>query len=355
MAPPITIPDPSTLGMVAHNNQGYIVIVTVIVCFLIATPATVGRIYTRKFIIGQLWIDDYLTMLAWTLMFALGITECVQVRYGAGAHIWDLPQPDGILLFQANWAGVLLYNLCLCATKSMFFFQYYRVVKDITKLKIIYSLVGVLVMAWSIGQVILILVNCVPIAGNWDPNIDAKCMTLPETYGIWMTSAGNLATDVIILILPIPVVWNLNLKKKPKLILRGVFCLGFFTCLISSLRMFALKKTADMTYDAASLLCWSIAEVASGVTCACIPTLRPLASKYLSSAFGSSGSGNRQSSRGYENYGSSENRKRRRESRGVFVSDNTLVEGDDQNFELGAGKSVPVHVRQKSDVESPTK
>jgi hypothetical protein len=121
----------------------------------------------------------------------------------------------------------LEYNLCLIAVKSMFFFQYYRVVKDIAKLKIIYSVIGVLVMAWSIGQIILILVNCVPISGNWDPNVDAKCLTLPETYGIWVTSAGNLATDVIILVLPIPVVWNLNLKKKPKLILRGVFCLGF--------------------------------------------------------------------------------------------------------------------------------
>jgi hypothetical protein len=127
------------------------------------------------------------------------------------------------------------------------------------------------------------------------------------------------------------------------------------TCLISSLRMFALKKTADMTYDAASLLCWSIAEVASGVTCACIPTLRPLASRYLSSAFGTSGSGNRQSSRGYEHYGSGDSRKRRRESRGVFFTDNTLVEGDDQNLELTSGKLVPVHVRQKSDVESPTR
>lgn len=78
MAPPITIPDPSTLGMVAHNNQGYVVIVTVVVCFLIATPAAVGRIYTRKFIVGQLWIDDYLAILAWVCL--LIIRAKLQIR-----------------------------------------------------------------------------------------------------------------------------------------------------------------------------------------------------------------------------------------------------------------------------------
>lgn len=111
--------------------------------------------------------------------------------------------------------------------------------------------------------------------------------------------------------------------------------------------MFALNKTADMTYDVAALLCWSIAEVASGITCACIPTLRPLAGRYLSSALGTYQ--NRQSSRGYENYGSGAADRKKRQSHQVTASDNTLVDGDDQNYELSPTKPSPIGIRSTSE------
>jgi hypothetical protein len=53
------------------------------------------------------------------------------------------------------------------------------------------------------------------------------------------------------------------------------------TVIISSLRIMSIGNPADMTYSAVSLLSWSTAEVASALTCAAIPTLKPLATRYL--------------------------------------------------------------------------
>ena len=50
---------------------------------------------------------------------------------------------------------------------------------------------------------------------------------------------------------------------------------------ISVVRIKYLDLFHDVTWQNASAACWSIGELASGVTCACLPTLRPLVSGYF--------------------------------------------------------------------------
>jgi hypothetical protein len=109
----------------------------------------------------------------------------------------------------------------------MFFFQYYRIVQGVPKLRIIFIVVMVLVACWAIIQIIMLAVTCIPIEHLWDPTIEAYCLPIPSGTSIWLNSAGNMVTDIIILVLPLPVVWRLNLKKTQKFVLLGVFCLGF--------------------------------------------------------------------------------------------------------------------------------
>lgn len=69
------------------------------------------------------------------------------------------------------------------------------------------------------------------------------------------------------------------------------------TCFISAFRVIFLKKPVDSTWDAIAVLCWSHAELSSGIICASVPTLKPLVGKYFP-ALGSA----RQSSKGYRKY-----------------------------------------------------
>ena len=50
---------------------------------------------------------------------------------------------------------------------------------------------------------------------------------------------------------------------------------------ISIVRIKYLNLFEDTTWQNASAACWSIGELASGITCACLPTLRPLVSGYF--------------------------------------------------------------------------
>lgn len=152
---------------------------------------------------------------------------------------------------------------------------------------------------WSLVLVFIAIIPCRPVSGFWRTDIDATCIpTLPLWY---INAAGNIVTDIIIFALPIPVVWKLKMPPSERLSLIGVFCLGFLsvlapvstsnripikcaphtdslssTCTISVVRIDFLNLGKDFTYENIASAGWSLGELCAGLTCACLPTLRPL-------------------------------------------------------------------------------
>lgn len=66
---------------------------------------------------------------------------------------------------------------------------------------------------------------CRPLAHAWDPLVAGTCVK--DELVVHIVSASiNTASDLIIIILPQPVIWRLELSKKRKWGLSAVFLLG---------------------------------------------------------------------------------------------------------------------------------
>ena len=79
--------------------------------------------------------------------------------------------------------------------------------------------------AFFIATAIATLLQCRPIQGVWDMTIAAVCDNqLAASVGTGIT---NVVTDMIVLALPIPLVWNLKLRRLARGVLVGIFGLGF--------------------------------------------------------------------------------------------------------------------------------
>jgi len=90
-----------------------------------------------------------------------------------------------------------------------------------------YSLwaVAVLMISWTIACSLTAIFQCTPIAFNWDITIPGGfCIN----YGAVVLAAGgfNIATDLIILVMPIPLVWKLHTSKQKKWQIIFAFALG---------------------------------------------------------------------------------------------------------------------------------
>ncbi|KAJ0376402.1 hypothetical protein COL26b_005409 [Colletotrichum chrysophilum] len=147
----------------------------------------------------------------------------------------------------------------------------------VPKMRRIYAVAIVVVGAWAVSQLLIATFTCIPVEGFWDKTIKAYC--IPNQPQWYVNAAGNIATDVAVFALPLPIFWHLSLPRKQKLLLMGIFSLGFFTVAVSIVRTKYLSIQQDFTWTNVEASLWSLGEISSAVTCACLPTLRPLMTK----------------------------------------------------------------------------
>ena len=132
--------------------------------------------------------------------------------------------------------------------------------------------------------------NCKPVRKSWNPWIEGSCMDF-GTIGAF-TSAFNSVSDLLILILPQPLIWRLQTTLKKKIALSAVFLIGiwwvedaFFTlygiahvdhsaCVSSAIRLYyavEISRTKDLTYYYSLVNLYSFIELTSGISAACLP------------------------------------------------------------------------------------
>ncbi|KAB5566657.1 hypothetical protein GE09DRAFT_743293 [Coniochaeta sp. 2T2.1] len=258
----------------SQPSQVPIAIGVTILCLSIASAVVVLRTYTRGWILNKMGTDDYFAIASLLLTYGAGIAILSMTQFGLGHHIHHLPDlTHSIPLYlRAFYVSIILYCAALSAVKMTFLFQYYRVF-GVFALRRVFIFAILVVGAWGLTQVAVGIFICFPVAGFWDLGVKARC--IPNYPQFYVNAAGNIATDVAVLVMPFPLLKRLRLPRQQKVLLFGIFGLGFFTVAISVLRLKYLTLSWDFTWQNVETSAWSMAELCSGITCACLPTLRP--------------------------------------------------------------------------------
>ncbi|KAK1983429.1 hypothetical protein LZ30DRAFT_588429 [Colletotrichum cereale] len=236
------------------------------------------RIYTRTKIIQLFGIDDYLAVAALLATVGCGVAIALMTTRGLGRHVVTLNPEDITQYMRLFYTSIVCYNIAILCIKLSFLCQYYRVMV-VPRLRKIYAVALVIVGAWSTSQLCISALQCLPVSGFWDKSVKAKC--IPNQPQWYINAAGNIITDVAVFALPMPIFWHLRLPRKQKILLMGIFSLGFFTVVISIIRVQFLNIEADFTWTNVEASLWSLGEISSAVTCASLPTLRPLLTKFF--------------------------------------------------------------------------
>ncbi len=110
------------------------------------------------------------------------------------------------------------------ATVKISVLLFYRRIFPSPRFHIILRIVGGFIMCYSVVQLLVLIFQCRPIQGAWDPFIKAECVHINEE--ITVMSAFNVLTGMTTLCLPIPLIWQLQVSKRSKIQLMSIFILG---------------------------------------------------------------------------------------------------------------------------------
>ncbi|KAG8168285.1 hypothetical protein KVR01_003974 [Diaporthe batatas] len=264
---------PEGVELPTENRSG---VVRAVVSTLIPLAALVVglRFYARHHLDRWVGIDDWAVLAAFVFTVGLGITICLMAEVGLGQHLWDLSESQIEQYFKRFYFTVILYYCALGSIKNALLLQYRRIFGS--KLRRPINIALLVIGSWSIGLVLVSIFTCHPISGYWIKDVKATCI---PTYQWYIHSAGNILSDLVIFTLPIPVLWNMKVSMRQRLLLILVFSLGLLNCSISGIRIKYLpivNRNPDVTYDNLDAAAWTMGEVCLAIICACLPTLRPI-------------------------------------------------------------------------------
>ncbi|KAL4996310.1 hypothetical protein BDV10DRAFT_187258 [Aspergillus recurvatus] len=240
-----------------------------------------ARVYTRRKLINRMEANDWMIAIALMLSFVFMSFFIVEALNGMGMHLVDIPAPILLQQMKAFWISIPFYNAALLCAKASILMQYFRVFPSKRMRHICWSMIGILA-TYGTWAVLSGFLNCIPVARFWDPTIPGSCLS---SKGLWFSNASmHIATDLAILVIPIPALSKLELPRKQRVALISIFAVGSFVCITSICRLISLKRIADSsdpTYDNVGAATWSAVECNVGIICACLPTLRPLISRMI--------------------------------------------------------------------------
>lgn len=84
--------------------------------------------------------------------------------------------------------------------------------------------VGVFILVYFTSFTLVSIFQCRPIRFAWQKTIEGTCINY---YPFYKATAGvNLATDILLLLMPLYVTWRLRVTFEQKVALTGIFLLG---------------------------------------------------------------------------------------------------------------------------------
>ncbi|RGP69403.1 integral membrane [Fusarium longipes] len=255
---------------------------------VLSATAVALRTWIRLKVLRSFGWDDGMMVVAQVLALGAAVAIGLENKYGLGYHTWEQESSAYVPYMKSFYASIIVYNVAICLVKIGILLQYRRVFAiQVIQLLTFYG--TALMVVWTIVIAFLNILICVPVAKFWNAELPGTCL---DPLLIWYIMAGyNLATDIAIFCLPLPVIKSLNLPRKQKVMLFAIFSLGFFTCVISIYRIQTLRTAAatkDPNWDNVDAAIWSFLEVTIAIIAACLPTLRPIFSKLMPKMFASS-------------------------------------------------------------------
>lgn len=152
----------------------------------------------------------------------------VATNNGLGKHVRAVLADDPTKMIregQAYFATELIWAAAIPLIKISILLLYVRIFGRLRYFRILGWGLGIFTAAWGIMVILVCSLQCRPLAYNWDKSIEGG--TCINSWIFFVTGSSiNTATDLVLLILPLPAVWGLSLGNFQRVSLTGIFLLG---------------------------------------------------------------------------------------------------------------------------------
>ncbi|KAL5355197.1 hypothetical protein BJX96DRAFT_170441 [Aspergillus floccosus] len=241
--------------------------------FFVIFRLTVRLAQSRRF--GP---DDLLVVIAWTILLVTAIiwqakSSILYYHYlvDEGAAQWTKEfenQYSDFIHFLAPL--MILFYIGLWCIKFSFLVFFYNLGSKITSHRVWWWVVFAITTAAFITSIADYDYKCS------EKSLDYIISHLHfQNYYFYVNFAVDVATDLLILSIPILILWEVRLPLRKKLVLGAVFSVIMITIAVSTIRV-AVNRSSDTNVDVTWLYFWSFVELSIAIVVSCMAAFRQL-------------------------------------------------------------------------------
>ncbi|KAJ5162534.1 hypothetical protein N7492_007926 [Penicillium capsulatum] len=275
---------PAPPGVDLSEDQNGQMIGGVVTLMVLGLLSVALRMYARLKTKMGFAVDDYLIFAGLFFAFGTGIVVLISLNHGNGRHIQVLTHGHFEIIWKLLFSHVCIYAAAVTCTKSSIIIFYRRIFNLHLSMYIMMSLI----IGYFVSVIITIFVACHPLPYFWlqytNPTaVDGTCINTPKFF--LGNGIGAVIIDFLILLVPVPIIWKLQMPRSQRIAVTGILLLGGFVCIAGIVRLVVLNNNThsdDATWTIAPVFLWSCVEPFIGIVCACLPTLSPLFRRWWS-------------------------------------------------------------------------
>ncbi|MCJ1385515.1 hypothetical protein MMC17_008638 [Xylographa soralifera] len=261
-------------------------LIVTVVFMLLSTLCVFARIWARRLRKSGLAFDDWMTIVALLFTWSVNILSIVAVTNGgAGQGAEYVTDSELIVTGKLFAVYPVLWGFAVATVKVAILLLYLSVFRAVRAFKIAtYFMMGVSI-AYGAMVVIVGLTICHPISYQWNPIGEGYCGNKILFYVI--ISSIYVVIDTSIFLLPLPMLWSLQMPTSRKIGLTILFSVGLVACVTTIIRIFAVEglDMNNIGYTSSFDWIWCVIELNISLIVACLPILQPVWSRlgeYLS-------------------------------------------------------------------------
>jgi len=222
--------------------------------------------------------DDWTLFAAFFFSIGFAISSFVSVRWGLGLHIDDVLPSWAARAIQTLYVCEIFYYASIFLIKMSIMFLYWRLASEFRNHFYYGTVVTIAVLCTHFLTTIIVLsVQCIPLEKYWNPTASGHCINITAFF--YSTNVFTIATDLVMLALPMRTVWKLKRPGGQKVGVIAAFMCGGLSTLASCSRLYSIRiytESAEPVRDAVPIGIWSFIEINVGVCCASVAVIKQL-------------------------------------------------------------------------------
>ncbi|KAF2963061.1 hypothetical protein GQX73_g10515 [Xylaria multiplex] len=273
-------------GVLYRNEPGKTDLIVETVFLALDFLFTGIRLWSRRLTKSPLQVNDYLILTALLILtIRYAVVVALVVECGLGLHADEVERiggPGRIIVFRKLTYVIDLMWLTLVALIKVSILHFYTVIFRTKWFRyLVYGVMAFAIAFW-VAAFFSDAFFCIPPEKAWLLNIPGHCGDSSTIYVV--LASTDLSIDIIVIALPFPILWRLQLATAKKISLTFIFGLGFIIIIITSVRIrfFSELDPADITYTFSKIALLSSLVPLLGIINANLPLSAPVFQKVFS-------------------------------------------------------------------------